>query len=314
MKPLKCFSVLAILAALTLVSCRGSHLAPTPINEYGSVSDPNVISDVKQKWSPYVGVHATAYAMDAYREALTLMRDKGVLKGVRIGIDKGGGGLNNPVLRMVSSLGGIEMLGLIDNWYLVDSNIEQDIDQIFAAYPEIHYFQVGNEITTIANGPLIATEQYMVVFKRIYDHVQKKYPNKVLLTYSTLGRGERGPKELEKMANLGLTEMSPDKVIIAINCYDPSVVNEYFGVINGPLRKFRVWVTETGTDDPNMHTAFIQKNYDDLENYLRAERIYWYVMWGGDGPPDEGFSLIKHPGSYPNYWRSPLFKLLTNTR
>ncbi len=314
MKHLK-YLVLAILTSLTLISCGRIPSAPTPINEDGSVSDPNVVSDVKQKWSPYVVVHATGEAMNAYRDSLSLMVQKGRLRGVRVEINKGGAGLNNPVIKMIGSMN-IEMVGLIDNLFLFDNNIEQDVGQIFAAYPEIHYFQVGNEITTILpkNGPTMTTEQYMVVFKRIYDYVQQRYPDKVLLTYSTLGSGLRGPTELEKMANLGLTEMSPNRVIVAINAYSPDVINKYFGVINGPLRNYRIWVLEAGSSDPNTHMSFVQTQYDKMRDYLRAERIYWYVMWGGDGPPDDGYSLIKHLGSYPNYWKSPLYKLLTDSQ
>jgi hypothetical protein len=33
-------------------------------------------------------------------------------------------------------------------------------------------------------------------------------------------------------------------------------------------------------------------------------------MWGGDTGTDSEFSLVKHPASYPNYWKSPLFELL----
>jgi hypothetical protein len=37
-------------------------------------------------------------------------------------------------------------------------------------------------------------------------------------------------------------------------------------------------------------------------------------MWGGDEGPDTDFSLIKFPASHPNYWKSPLFDLLTEGR
>ena len=43
----------------------------------------------------------------------------------------------------------------------------------------------------------------------------------------------------------------------------------------------------------------------------RLERVYWYTMWGGDNGQDTDFSLVKNPGYYPNYWKSPLFQVLT---
>ena len=159
---------------------------------------------------------------------------------------------------------------------------------------------------------MITTEEYMVVLKKIYNHVQRSHTGRaVLLTYSVLGSGLRGPTELEKMAQLGLTEMSPNNIIVAINSYGSEGINQFFGVLNGPLRQYRVWITETGIADPNLQISYVDLNYHKLRDYLRAERIYWYVMWGGSGPPDTDFSLIKNPQNYPNYWKSPLFKALT---
>ena len=37
-------------------------------------------------------------------------------------------------------------------------------------------------------------------------------------------------------------------------------------------------------------------------------------MWGGDEGPDTDYSLIKFPARHPNYWKSPLFNLLTEGR
>jgi len=299
---------LFLLLSFILVSCRDSKLSPIGPSNTGtfSPSDNGAIQDAISKWSPYVVVHPTGEAIDAYRDSLSLMMRAGKLQGVRIGIIKGWG-LNDSTIRMVSSLG-IEMLGIIDNYYLFDSNIEQDIDQIFAAYPEIHYFQIGNEITTILpkNGPTMNIEAYMAVFKRIYAHVQKNYPDKMLVAESTFGAGTYGAEELETMASLGLTGMSPNKVIIGLNCYTIAAANAYTGVINGPLRQYRVWVTEHGNTDPNLHISAVQNEYPQYRNYLRAERIYWYAMWTGDTGNDTGYGLIRNPSNYPNYWESPL--------
>jgi hypothetical protein len=108
--------------------------------------------------------------------------------------------------------------------------------------------------------------------------------------------------------------MDPDKVIVAINAYDPDNVSQFSGLLGGPLRPFRVWVTESGRPDPDQHVSFVRDKYPLLRRFLRAERVYWYVMWGGDDGPDTGFSLIRFPTRYPNYWKSPLFELLTEGR
>ena len=112
------------------------------------------------------------------------------------------------------------------------------------------------------------------------------------------------------MARMGLTEMDPGKVIIAVNAYDPESASQYSGLLGGPLRRFRVWVTESGVPDPALHIPFVRERYPLLRAYLRAERVYWYTMWGGDSGSLTDFSLIKNPTMYPNYWKSPLFELL----
>ncbi len=303
------------LLSLISIACGDVQLSPISPSNSGSFSDKDnsAVQDAVLNWSPNVGVHATGEALGAYRDSLSKLKRAGKLNGVRAEININDNG-PNPVIKMMGVDLGLEILGLIDNHFLFDPNIERRIYEIFNEwYPEIHYFQIGNETTTILRkpGPTLNIEKYMEVFKRIYNHVQNRYPNKVLITQSTLGSGIYGPTELEKMVDLGLAEMDPNKVIIGINSYDPANATQYFGVINGPLSGYRVWITETGVKDPNRHISYVAANYKTLRNYLRAERIYWYVMWGGDGPPDTDFSLIKNPGSYPNYWKSPLFKALT---
>jgi hypothetical protein len=208
---------------------------------------------------------------------------------------------------------GLEVLGLVSNDHLFEPDIERVIDRIFSAYPEIRYFQIGNEVTTILppTGPTITIEQYAALFKRIYDHVQSHHPGRaILLTQSALGSGLRGPTELETLASLALVHMDPNKVIVAINAYDPDAVSQYRGLLSGSLRAFRVWVTESGIPTPALQPTFVRDRYPLLRMYLRAERVYWYVLWGGDSGPDVDFSLIRYPSRYPDYWKSPLFSLL----
>jgi hypothetical protein len=274
--------------------------------------DPGLAADVGLKWSPYVGVQIDGRAIDAYRDALSALRRAGRVNGLRVEISKSNQSSGDRTIKALGGMG-LELLGLIGNEYLFEPNIEGEIDGILAAYPEIRYFQVGNEVTTIlpSTGPTISIDQYMAVFHRVYDHVQSRYPERaVLLTQSTLGSGLYGPGELETMARLGLTEMNPERVIIAVNAYDPESASQYRGLLGGPLRKFRVWVTESGVADPALHIAFVRDKYPLIRDYLRAERVYWYTMWGGDSGSQTDFSLIKNPMSYPNYWKSPLFELL----
>lgn len=270
--------------------------------------------EIALSWSPYVGVHSDGRALRAYQDALSAMAGAGRLNGVRMSIHR-----QQPVDPMIKAAGslGLEVLGLVDNEYLFDPGIEGAIDRIFAAYPEIRYFQIGNEVTTILppTGPTITIEEYAAVFQRVYDHVQSRHPGRaVLLTQSALGSGLRGPTELETLTRLALSRMNPDRVIVAVNAYDPDNLSQFRGLLGGALRSFRVWVTESGVANPDRQAPFVRDKYPLLRRYLRAERVYWYVMWGGDEGPDTDFSLIKFPTRFPDYWKSPLFTLLTEGR
>ena len=283
----------------------------SPLSPSDVLSDPRLAGEVLAQWSPYVGIHVTGEAQAAYRDAVSALQSAGRLRGARIEISRSLSPAD-PTYRTIRNTG-IELLGLVSNEFLFSANIEQEIDQIFAAFPEIRHLQIGNEVTTIlpASGPTITIEQYMTLFRQIYDHVQNRYPGRAtLLTQSTLGSGLHGPEELESMVNLGLTDFDPRHVIIAINLYDLDHAGQYPGLLGGALRQFRVWVTESGIRDPDLHMSWIRDNYPRIRNLVRAERVYWYIMWGGDTGPDTGFSLIRNPGSFPHYARSPLFELL----
>lgn len=303
--------LVALAALISLTACGQGPLYPTQ----PSPNDPqyeDVARDVLANWSPYIGVHATGEAFDVYQELIPKLVQKGTLRGVRLEIAPEDY-FNNHVIRMIEGLSGVEILMLVGNGYLFDDQIEQRIDEIFAAYPGVRYFQIGNEITTILPrpGPQVSIEEYMAKFNRVYDHVQAKHPGRaVLVTQATLGAGNYGARELEKMAKLGLDRMSPDKVILGLNCYSPAAASQYAGVLTGPLRKFRVWVTESGDTNPDTHHAHVSIRYRELRNALRAERIYWYAMWTGDSGMDEGFGLIRQPGKFPNYLKMPLLKIL----
>ena len=300
---------LAILAVAA-----GTLLACDQVRPPASPSATPSTQEVALSWSPYVGVHSHGGALPAYLDALSALRRSGRLNGVRMELRRPDP--VDPVIKAVGSLG-IEILGLVGNDYLFDPDIEGAIDCIFAAYPEIRYFQVGNEVTTILppGGPTITIEQYAAVFQRVYAHVQARHPGRaVLLTQSALGSGLRGPTELGTLTSLALSGMDPDKVIVAINAYDPDNVSQFSGLLGGALRSFRVWVTESGKANPDQQTSFVRDKYPLLRRFLRAERVDRYVMWGGDEGPDTDFSLIKFPASHPNYWKSPLFDLLAAGR
>jgi len=300
-----------VLPLCVLAGCRSDQLSPSaPGDTSSSAAGTVTAQEVASQWSPYVVVHSDGQAVAAYRDSLSVLQRAGHVKGVRMEIHRNES--VNPIIKAMGAMG-LEVLGLVSNENLFEPDIEGVIDRIFGEYPEIRYFQIGNEITTILppTGPTITIEQYAALFQRIYQHVQSRYPGRaILVTQSALGSGLRGPTELETLTNLALAHMNPDKVIVAVNAYDPDAVSQYRGLLSGPLRAFRIWVTESGMADLSQQAAFVRDRYPLLRLYLRAERVYWYVLWVGDSGPDADFGLIRYPSRFPDYLKSPLFDLL----
>ena len=300
-----------------MVGCnKGKGRIGNPIDPSSVYSDPypNLSNQnpVPPSWSPYIVVHTPGEALSAYQRAIPELMATGALSGVRIGIIKNEG--RNSVNVWIASTG-LDVLWILDNYFLFESDIERVIDQVFALYPNIKYLQIGNEITTILprNGPQISVETYMDVLKRIYTYVEARYSGVVLVTQSTFGSGTYGSVELEKMIELGLKSMSPGRLIVGMNVYSLSTANRYSHVISGSLRGYRVWVTETGTTNPDEHIRYVDSVYPVLRNNLRAERIYWYCLYCGDSGSDVGFGLIKNFQGQ-SFWSSPLYNLLAGRR
>lgn len=308
---------LAAGAVFLTTSCSSEFALPTAPS-MGALSDSggSAGQSVPLSWSPYLNVHSTGEALDAYREVFTKMSQNGTLRGIRLETLPHEN-FNNVVIDMARQVSGLDILFLINNYYLTtDGDIERVIDDAIRRFPDIRYFQIGNEITTIipAGDPQISTREYMDYLQRAYDHILANYPYVTLLSQSTLGAGDYGARELEIMADLGLAGMNPARVIVGINAYTYTAVSSTANVLNGRLRRYRVWITETGIPDPNRHVDFVRHEYPKLRNSLRPERIYWYTLFNGDGgvsPPDSSdFGLIKYPSRYPDYWKSPLLKAL----
>lgn len=267
-------------------------------------------------WSPFMVVHSDGGAVDGYKKALTELKSKGMVRGVRVGLS----GYRDSIVQMINSLG-IEMVGIVPNASLFDPSPEAMISRYISAYPEIKVFQIGNEITTInqLHGlPRMTIEQYMDVFRKIYDYVQMSSSSVMLITQSTFGSGSYGSNELKRMVELGLKPniLSPRRVIVGINVYTNDALNDYISTRNQYLGDsnqgggYRVWVMETGSSNPSEQIAHVRLFYPSLASPLGAERIYWYVLWDSDKGPDLGYGLIQNPHDSNRMSYSPLFKVL----
>lgn len=266
-------------------------------------------------WSPYIVVHSDGSAVEGYRKALTALKSKGNIRGVRVGLS----GYMDTGIQMISSLG-IEMVGIVPNESLFDPKPGAMIDRYISAYPDIRVFQIGNEVTTINQTQGLAKmtiEQYMDVFKKIYDHVQLRPSPVMLMTQSTYGSGFYGSNELKRMVELGLRPniLSPQRIIVAMNIYSNDALSEYISTRNQYLDDssqggYRIWVMETGSSNPAEQIAHVKLFYPRLASALGAERIYWYVLWDGDKQSDTGYGLILNLRDQNRITYSPLFKVL----
>ncbi len=331
-----------LLSAVLVVACNRdarpfNPAAPDPASGPANWQD-------RIPWSPYMVIHNPGNALAGYREAVGELLAHGAIRGARVGISENEvmGNSPNAVTQWLASQG-VELLVIVDNYLLLHDNLEEIMDRVIALHPGVTTFQIGNETTTIMakNGPTLSIEQYMKAFRRIYNYVSVKYPNIILVSQSVFGSGTYGSNELEQMVALGLTQMSPQRVVIGMNVYGQMTVYANASVINSQLRNYRVWVTETGETNPELHATHVVNFYPllsyrvwvtetgendserqighvinlypELINQLRAERIYWYALWAGDSGTDVGFGLIRHADS-PPILREPLFEILTGRR
>ncbi|MBI2674463.1 MAG: hypothetical protein HYX22_01875 [Candidatus Yanofskybacteria bacterium] len=275
--------------------------SPIPLNADGSAG-------IKSPpWSPYIVIHPDQSAFPGYEKAIKLLQSKGMLKGARIEVSTDGGAVST--VNLVSRLG-VEVVGLVSNSELFRPDIENMIDQIVWMYPSASYLQIGNELTTIIPKDQfqMSLEQYMVVFKRVFDYVQLRHPRLKLITQSTLGSGEKGPEDLRAMINLGLNKFPRESVFVGINFYDGEM-NAYSSIITNDLN-LRVFVMESGIENWSQHIGYVQVRYPETATKLRAERIYWYALLDGIGVYTD-HSLIKDPQDVLKMTMSPLMKSLT---
>jgi hypothetical protein len=186
-------------------------------------------------------------------------------------------------------------------------------DRLHAIYPS-DIWQVANEISNpdpSVNPVTVTPESYMSKFKVLYNYVKTTYPGVVLTNAPPFGSGSTGPPELEQFFKLGLLDMD---VIVAINIYSNHALSGFATVIDqyaDRLAGKRIWVTETGSSNPDTHIPWVQEFYPRIVNTVHPEMICWYVMWGGDSPQgDNGFGLLDQVQTGVGLER-PLFKALT---
>jgi hypothetical protein len=275
--------------------------APSPVSGSATAQNTNA-------WSPCLVVQSPAGApfhvqMDASR---TLQR-AGKMAWIRLNARLDTSGLE---YHLQARQMGMKIFSIVHLDDLESAGWETAFDRLYATYPS-DIWEIGNEITNPAvNGVTATPDSYISRFKHLYDYVRSRYPGVTLASAATVGSGNSGSAELEQFFKLGLLDMD---AVVAINVYSNSALSSYATVIDqyaARLAGKRIWVTETGSSNPDNHLAWVQEFYPRVVNSVHPEMICWYALWGGDGAGgDNGFGLLDRVESGDATERS-LFKAL----
>jgi len=278
----------ALIVGLSILLYSGCQLtqtstAPSPLSA-------SVTSQNTNAWSPCLVVQSPAgtpfrVQMDA---SATLQR-AGKMTWIRLNARLDSTGLEyNLQARQL----GMKIFSIVHLDDLEAVGWQTAFDRLYATYPT-DIWEIGNEISNPSiNRVPMTPDTYMSRFKALADYVRSRYPGVTLASAATVGTGNSGSSELEQFFKLGLLDMD---AVVSINVYSNAALSGYATVIDqyaARLAGKRIWVTETGSSNPDNQLAWVQQFYPVLANAVHPEMICWYALWGGDGGSDNGFGLL----------------------
>lgn len=244
-------------------------------------------------WAPCLVVQSPGgAAFNVQMDAARALQRAGKMTWIRLNTHLDGSGLQYHIeaRRM-----GLKIFSIVHLEDLESAGWQTAFDRLYATYPS-DIWEIAGEISNgdpNVNRATITPEYYMSRFKSLYDYVRARYPAATLTSAPTYGTGISGSAELEQFFKLGLLDMD---VVVAINVYSNAALSNYSSVIDryaARLAGKRIWVTETGSANPDTHVSWVEQFYPRLVNTLHPEMICWYAMWGGDGAAgDNGFGLL----------------------
>jgi hypothetical protein len=298
----------ALILGLSICVYSGCRRSSTPTSP--SPVSPAATGLNTSAWAPCVVVQSPGgtpfnIQMDAAR---TLQR-AGKMTWIRLNtrLDSSGLEYHLEARRM-----GLKILSIVHLDDLESAGWESAFDRLYATYPS-DLWEIAGEITNAdpsVNRVTVTPDYYMSQFKSLYDYVRTRYPGVTLTSAPTYGSGNTGAAELEQFFRLGLLDLDS---VVTINVYSNAALSSYATVIDkyaARLAGKRIWVTETGSSNPDNHIAWVQEFYPRLINTVHPEMICWYALWGGDGAGgDNGFGLLDRVESGHAIERS-LFKAL----
>jgi hypothetical protein len=268
-------------------------------------------------WYPCVIVHTPGYSgspeMERQFETIAKLQKAGRMNWIRLGSP------NRDYYRRAMAMG-LKVFNILDINELEESRSWQvAFEQAYLEQPS-NMWEIGGEISNPAiHTKLMSPWEYMDKFKELYAFVRQRYPQVTLVSAPTFGsattkRNPVGPIEFERFIELGLLDMD---VIIAINVYTEDALQQYAAIFShhrAKLARKRIWITETGIDNPSKQVGWVQNYYPKIINAFHPEMICWYALWVGDQPGGEhDYGLIDKILT-PEMVEGDLFRALTGGR
>src|SRR5262245_10554684 len=280
-----------LILALCIGLNGGCQLAPTSASP--SPLNSAVTRQSINAWAPCLVVQSPGgRAFNIQMEAVRTLQRAGKMTWIRLNTHLDSRGLE---YHLEARRMGLKIFSIVHLEDLERAGWVTAFDRLYATYPS-DLWEIAGEISNgdpNVNRVTVTPEYYMSHFKNLYGYVKTTYPGVTLTSAPTFGTGNGGSAELEQFFKLGLLEMD---AVVAINVYSNAALSSYATVMGkyaARLAGKRIWVTETGSSNPDNHIAWIQEFYPRLINTLHPEMICWYALWGGDGAGgDNGFGLL----------------------
>jgi hypothetical protein len=282
--PLRFFLILSL--SVLYGGCQTVPTAPTGSPGVGGITVQNT-----RAWAPCVVIQSPGGAPFSIQiQAAKTLQRVGKLTWIRLNTHLDSRGVE---YHLAARQMGLKIVSIVHLDDLESAGWQIAFDRLHATYPG-EIWEIGGEISNPAiNRSTVTPEYYMSRFKQLYDHVRTNYPGVTLTSAATFGTGNSGSSELARFFELGLLDMD---VVVAINVYSNAALSSYatvFGRYAARLAGKRIWVTETGSANPDNHVAWVQEFYPRLMNSVHPEMICWYALWAGDGAAsDNGFGLL----------------------
>jgi len=265
-------------------------------------------------WSPCAVVHNPGGApFTTQMDAVSKLQRAGRLQWMRLDthLDGSGGEYHRAARQM-----GLKTMSIVALKDLESAGWENAFDRLYAMYPT-DIWEIGNEISNAdpsVNGLTVTPAYYMAKLSSLNAYVKRRYPGTTLASSPPFGTGLSGAGELESFFAGGLLDLD---VIVTLNVYSHPALSSYATVLDkyaARLAGKRLWVTETGSSNPDNQLAWVQEFYPRLVNVVHPEMICWYALWGGDGAAtDNGFGLLDGVESGVAVER-PLFRALSGAQ